>query len=61
MYRLADRILDGGLEAKLRRWRAAGVSLRSIQLLLEELLGVRLALETVRRWVHDLDEDGEAA
>jgi hypothetical protein len=57
MYVLADRVLDGQLEARLRQWRAAGVSLRSIQALLEHDLGIKPALETIRRWLRDLEND----
>lgn len=65
MWHLADRVLDGQLEEKLRRWRDAGVSLRAIQRLLGQELGVTPALETVRRWVRDVEagdaEDGTEA
>ncbi len=66
MFVLADRAVDGQLAAMIRRWRTAGVSLRSIQALLEEELGVKPALETVRQWVRiaegaDANGDTEAA
>ena len=67
MFQLADRALGGQLESKIRRWRDAGVSLRSIQALLTEELGVKPALETVRQWVRFAEEsapnggEGEAA
>lgn len=51
MFRLADKALGGQLREKILRWRAAGVSLRSIQALLTEDLGIKPALETVRQWV----------
>lgn len=55
LFQLADKALDGQLEQKLRTWRAAGISLRSVQALLEMELGVRPALETVRGWVKQAD------
>lgn len=60
MFILADRVLDGELEPRIRRWREAGVSLRAIQALLAHDLGTKPALETVRRWVRFI-EDGAAA
>lgn len=61
LFILADQLLGGELPTKLQRWRQAGVSLRSIQRLLEHDLGVRIALETIRRWVAAVEADTEAA
>lgn len=60
LYHLADRVLNRQLGEKLCRWRDAGVSLRSIQALLEDELEVRIALETVRRWVKFAETGDEA-
>lgn len=59
MFLLADQVLGGQLAARLRAWREAGVSLRSIQALLEIELGVKPALETVRGWVKSAEADGD--
>ncbi len=52
LYRLADLALDGGLDEKLITWARAGVSRRvASRLLAEELGGIEIAPETVRRWM----------
>lgn len=63
LYLLADRALDGQLEDLLRRWRDAGVTRRTAaRLLAQELDGIEISYETVRRWINDLaEENGEAA
>lgn len=55
-FLLADRVMGGNLEQNIRRWRSAGVSLRAMQALLTEELGVRPALETVRSWVRAVEQ-----
>lgn len=61
MFHLCDRIYEGRLEETLRRWKQAGVSLRSIQSLLELELGVKIALETIRRWFASIEDDENGA
>lgn len=64
LYLLTDRALDGRLEELLRRWRDAGVTRRTAaRLLAQELDGIEISFETVRRWINDLEDEpnGEAA
>lgn len=51
LFILADRAYGGEMLVMFRRWRDANVALRAIQNLVEQDLGVRIALETIRRWV----------
>lgn len=54
-FTLADKLLDGQLEAHLRRLRADGVSYdEMVQWFKAE--GIHVSRETLRRWVLDLDE-----
>jgi len=65
LYLLTDRALNGQLDALLRRWVAAGVTRRTAaRLLADELGGIEISTETVRRWINEIlaeDENGEAA
>ena len=50
VYRLADRLLDGGLEAYVQERRLAGESWRRICLALRDDHGIDVSHETLRGW-----------
>jgi transposase-like protein len=56
---LSDRILDGGLQALLLGWREEGVSVTDMAFRLRER-DVKVAPETVRRWLHRIDREAAA-
>lgn len=53
-YKFADDHLDGGLEARLRSWRAQGDSFDMMSRKLERL-NVPASREQVRRWCKALN------
>ncbi len=58
-FHLYDRILDGGLQALLLGWREEGVSVTDMAFRLREQ-DVKVAPETVRRWLHRIDQEAAA-
>lgn len=56
---LYDRILDGGLQALLLGWRDEGVSVTDMAYRLRDQ-DIRVAPETVRRWLHRIDREAAA-
>lgn len=65
LFQLVDRATDGRLEELLRNWAAAGVSRRAAAALLaQELGGIEISSETVRRWMANAladDDNGDEA
>lgn len=57
LFHLADLAYNGRLATKLDRWRATGVSLRSVQAIIQADLDVKIALETIRRWYAFIDAE----
>ena len=58
-FLLYDRILDGGLQARLLEWREEGVSVTDMAYRLRDK-DVKVAPETVRRWLHRIDREAAA-
>ncbi len=58
-FLLYDRILEGGLRSLLLGWRDEGVSITDMTFRLHER-DVKVAPETVRRWLHRLDQEAAA-
>ncbi len=58
-FPLYDRLLDGQLGSLLLGWRAEGVPITEMTFRLRER-DVRVAPETVRRWLRQLDQAGVA-
>lgn len=58
-FLLYDRILNGKLEPLLLGWRAEGVSITDMAFRLREEQ-IKVAPETVRRWLRRIDEQSAA-
>lgn len=54
-FDLFDRILEGKLPSLLEQWRADGVSVTDMSFKLREY-DVKVAPETVRRWLKRMDD-----
>lgn len=54
-FDLVDQLLDGTLAARLREWRADGLSLREITTRLDADHGVYISHETIRAWLADIE------
>jgi len=60
-FLLYDRILNGKLEPLLLAWRAEGVSVTDMAFRLRAQEQIKVAPETVRRWLRKLDAEQVAS
>ena len=57
----ANSLTKGKLDARLTKWRGAGLTYRAIARKTAEEIGIDVTEETVRVWCHDIEAEKKAS